>query len=45
MRIGIKIMGCRLNHAEAATIAGALEYEGFEVVRDTQKCDALIGSY
>ncbi len=35
-------MGCRLNHAEAATIAGALEYEGFEVVRDTQKYDALI---
>ena len=35
-------MGCRLNHAEAAMIAGALEYEGFEVVRDTPKCDVLI---
>ncbi len=42
MKIGIKIMGCRLNHAEAATIAGALEYEGFEVVRGEEICDVLI---
>ncbi len=42
MRIGIKVMGCRLNHAEAATIAGALEYEGFEIVDGAETCDALV---
>lgn len=42
MKIGIKIMGCRLNHAEAATLAGALEYEGFDVVDGAAECDALI---
>ncbi len=42
MKIGLKIMGCRLNHAEAATIAGALEYEGFEIVDGAGKCDALV---
>lgn len=42
MKVGIKIMGCRLNHAEAATIAGALEYEGHDVVGGNEMCDALV---
>jgi len=40
--IKIKTMGCRLNHAEAATISGALEYEGFDVVDGDAPCDMLI---
>lgn len=42
MKIGIKTMGCRLNHAEAATMAGALEYEGHEVVGGNETCEALV---
>lgn len=42
MRIGIKVMGCRLNRAEAALISGALEYEGFTVVGGDEPCDALV---
>lgn len=40
--IKIKTMGCRLNHAEAATIAGALVYEGFDVVDADARCDMLV---
>lgn len=43
MNIKIKTMGCRLNHAEAAAIAGALEYEGFDVVSGNKTpCDTLV---
>jgi len=42
LRVGIKTMGCRVNHAEAAVLAGALEYEGFQVVTDGHPCEALV---
>ena len=42
MKIGLKVMGCRLNHAEAAAVAGALEYEGYEVVGGNEPCDVLV---
>lgn len=42
MKIRIKTMGCRLNHAEAAAIAGSLEYEGHELVGGDAVCDAMI---
>ena len=42
MKIGIKVMGCRLNRAEAATISGALEYEGFVVVGGDEPCEVLV---
>lgn len=42
MKIKIKTMGCRLNHAESATIAGALEYEGFDVVSGDAFCDVFV---
>ena len=42
MKIAVKTMGCRLNHAETATIAGALEYEGHDVVPEGGACDVLV---
>ncbi|MGI5867964.1 MAG: MiaB/RimO family radical SAM methylthiotransferase [Kiritimatiellia bacterium] len=42
MKIAIKTLGCRVNQAEAATIAGALECEGHEVVPDGGVCDVLV---
>ena len=42
MKIAIKTMGCRLNQAEAATLAGALEYEGHDVVPEGGACDVLV---
>ena len=42
VKIGLKVMGCRLNHAEAAAVAGALEYEGHEVVGGNEQCDVLV---
>lgn len=42
MKIAIKTMGCRLNHAETATIAGALEYEGHAIVPEGGLCDVLV---
>lgn len=42
MKIALKTMGCRLNQAESATLAGALEYEGHEVVSEGGVCDVLV---
>jgi threonylcarbamoyladenosine tRNA methylthiotransferase MtaB len=42
VKIGIKVMGCRLNRAEAGALSGALEYEGHEMVAPNAPCDILV---
>lgn len=42
MRIAISTLGCKVNQAESASIAGALRARGYKVVRDTENPDVCI---
>lgn len=42
MRVSIKTLGCRLNQAESADLAGRFVASGFEVVPFGEPCDACL---